>query len=58
MNIAELFQGAGLEKILQVTEPLLWDADRFKQRAAAETIAGLVRGGSTQFSMHAPVRDT
>jgi hypothetical protein len=37
-------QGAGFENILNAAEQLLWDADRFKQRAAAEVLAGITRG--------------
>ncbi|KAA1468528.1 hypothetical protein DENSPDRAFT_833844 [Dentipellis sp. KUC8613] len=42
--IAKIYQGAEVERILSETDPLLWDADRFKQRAGAEVIAGLTRG--------------
>ncbi len=37
-------QGIGFENILNSAEQLLWDADRFKQRAAAEVLAGITRG--------------
>jgi hypothetical protein len=37
-------QGAGLENILNSAEQLLWDTDRFKQRAGAEMLAGVTRG--------------
>jgi proteasome activator subunit 4 len=37
-------QGAGFEKILNSAEQLLWDTDRFKQRAGAEMLAGITRG--------------
>ncbi len=37
-------QGVGFEKILNATELLLWDTDRFKQRAGAEMLAGITRG--------------
>jgi len=37
-------QGAGFENILNTTELLLWDTDRFKQRAGAEVLAGITRG--------------
>lgn len=33
-----------MEELLALIEPLYADADRFKQRAAAEVIAGLLRG--------------
>jgi len=37
-------QGAGFETLLNSAEKLLWDADRFKQRAGAEVVAGVTRG--------------
>ena len=37
-------QGAGFENILNSAEQLLWDTDRFKQRAGAEMLAGVTRG--------------
>jgi len=37
-------QGESFENILNSAEQLLWDADRFKQRAAAEVLAGITRG--------------
>lgn len=37
-------QGAGFEDILNSAEQLLWDTDRFKQRAGAEMLAGVTRG--------------
>jgi hypothetical protein len=37
-------QGVGFENVLGSAEELLWDADRFKQRAAAEVLAGITRG--------------
>jgi proteasome activator subunit 4 len=40
-------QGAGFENILSSTEQLLWDTDRFKQRAGAEVLAGITRGIAT-----------
>ncbi|KAH9964279.1 hypothetical protein BC827DRAFT_1190239 [Russula dissimulans] len=43
-TIAKMSQGAGLENILNSAEKLLWDADRFKQRAGAEVVAGVTRG--------------
>jgi hypothetical protein len=39
-------QGIGFEKVLKAIEQLLWDVDRFKQRAGAEVLAGLTRGMS------------
>jgi proteasome activator subunit 4 len=40
-------QGAGFENILNSAEQLLWDTDRFKQRAGAEMLAGVTRGIAT-----------
>jgi proteasome activator subunit 4 len=40
-------QGAGFENILNSAEQLLWDTDRFKQRAGAELLAGVTRGIAT-----------
>jgi len=37
-------QGVGFENILISAEQLLWDTDRFKQRAGAEMLAGVTRG--------------
>ena len=37
-------QGVGFENILNSAEQLLWDTDRFKQRAGAEILAGVTRG--------------
>lgn len=39
-----MFQHEVLELILPAVEPLLKDADRFKQRAGAEMLIGLLRG--------------
>lgn len=33
-----------LEEILAVIDPLLLDVDKYKQRAGAEFLAGLIRG--------------
>jgi hypothetical protein len=41
---AKMSQGIGFENILNSAEQLLWDADRFKQRAAAEVLTGITRG--------------
>ncbi|KAI9462941.1 hypothetical protein F5148DRAFT_1212253 [Russula earlei] len=43
-TIAKMSQGAGFENILIYAEKLLWDVDRFKQRAGAEVLAGVTRG--------------
>lgn len=39
-----MFEDKQLDEILAVIEPLLMDPDRFKQRAGAELLAGLLRG--------------
>lgn len=46
-SIAKMFQGSGFENILNSAEQLLWDTDRFKQRAGAEMLAGVTRGMAT-----------
>lgn len=43
---AKLFNGEDLHQILSVVEPLVTDADKFKQAAAAEILTGLLRGMS------------
>lgn len=39
-----MFGGEKLDELLGVLEPLLLDQDRFRQRAAAEMLAGILRG--------------
>jgi len=39
-----LFNGEDLHQVLSVVEPLMTDADKFKQAAAAEILTGLLRG--------------
>ncbi|KAI0275116.1 hypothetical protein BC834DRAFT_851157 [Gloeopeniophorella convolvens] len=51
-SIAKTSQGAGFENILNAAEPLLWDSDRFKQRAAAEVLAGVARGAKNWPRQH------
>lgn len=41
---AKTFERKHLKELLAIIEPLYSDSDRFKQRAAAEVIAGLLRG--------------
>lgn len=41
---AKMFEHEFLEDVLKVIDPLLTDADRFKQRGAADVLAGLLRG--------------
>ncbi|TFY56124.1 hypothetical protein EVJ58_g7830 [Rhodofomes roseus] len=43
-SLAKIFQHELLELILPAIEPLLKDSDRFKQRAGAEMVIGLLRG--------------
>jgi hypothetical protein len=33
-----------LDGVLNTIDPLLWDTDKYKQRAGAEIWAGLIRG--------------
>ncbi|KAF8274047.1 hypothetical protein EI94DRAFT_1714621 [Lactarius quietus] len=51
-SIAKMSQGVGFEKILNATELLLWDTDRFKQRAGAEMLAGTTRGAKNWPKQH------
>ena len=39
-----MFDSAHLQNLLSAIEPLWQDADKYKQRAAAECMLGLVRG--------------
>jgi proteasome activator subunit 4 len=39
-----MLEHEGLEQLLGVIDPLLSEPDRFKQRAGAELLAGLLRG--------------
>jgi hypothetical protein len=39
-----MFQDRHLDMALNVIEPLWQDSDRFKQRAAAEILQGMLRG--------------
>lgn len=39
-----MFEHEVLDDILAVSDPLLLDPDKFKQRAGAEFLAGLLRG--------------
>lgn len=41
---AKLFNGEHMHLILRIVEPLMIDADKFKQAAAAEILTGLLRG--------------
>lgn len=51
-SIAKMSQGVGFENILNATELLLWDTDRFKQRAGAEMLAGITRGAKNWPKQH------
>ena len=39
-----MYEDERLDELLGVLEPLLTDTDRFRQRAGAELLAGLLRG--------------
>ena len=41
---AKMFAEQGLDKIFLVIEPLLVDSDKYKQRAGAEILSGILRG--------------
>lgn len=51
-NVAKIFQHEFLELILPAIEPLLKDSDRFKQRAGAEMVIGLLRGSSLKVLLY------
>lgn len=42
--VAKMFEHRFLDHLLPVLEPLLIENDRYKQRAAAELLAGFLRG--------------
>lgn len=44
ITLAKLFNGEHMHLILRIVEPLMTDADKFKQAAAAEILTGLLRG--------------
>lgn len=46
---AKMFWGENIDEVLVVLDPLLWDSDRFRQRAAAEILAGILRGRLATF---------
>ncbi|EGO02735.1 hypothetical protein SERLA73DRAFT_102663 [Serpula lacrymans var. lacrymans S7.3] len=43
-TIAKMFEDNKLDDLLTILEPMLWNSDRFQQNAAAEILAGLLRG--------------
>ncbi|KAJ3807112.1 hypothetical protein F5876DRAFT_90743 [Lentinula aff. lateritia] len=43
-SLAKIFETDGLAKLLEVIDPLLFDSDKFKQRAGGEVLTGLFRG--------------
>lgn len=43
-SLAKMFEGKKLDEFLSVIDTLLWEPDKYKQRAAAEFLAGLLRG--------------
>ncbi|CAA7258771.1 unnamed protein product [Cyclocybe aegerita] len=42
--LAKVFGDSGLDEILAVVDPLLFDSDKYKQRAGAEILCGILRG--------------
>ncbi|KDR84826.1 hypothetical protein GALMADRAFT_233236 [Galerina marginata CBS 339.88] len=42
--LAKMFGDNGLDDILEVVDPLLFDTDKYKQRAGAEILCGVLRG--------------
>jgi tetrahydromethanopterin S-methyltransferase subunit B len=47
---AKTFEDRHLDAILESIDPLLTDPDRFKQRAGAEVLVGLLRGMAFGFA--------
>ncbi|KIK71342.1 hypothetical protein GYMLUDRAFT_33493 [Collybiopsis luxurians FD-317 M1] len=43
-SLAKTFGTDGLDRLLEVIDPLLVDSDKFKQRAGGEVLTGLLRG--------------
>ncbi|KAJ4476678.1 hypothetical protein J3R30DRAFT_3759946 [Lentinula aciculospora] len=43
-SLAKTFETNGLDILLEVIDPLLFDPDKFKQRAGGEVLTGLLRG--------------
>ena len=41
---AKMFGDEGLDEIFLIIEPLLIDSDKYKQRAGAEILSGILRG--------------
>ena len=39
-----MFGDEGVDEIILVIEPLLFDSDKYKQRAGAEILSGILRG--------------
>lgn len=50
--LAKTFNNDHKEQILASIEPLLFDSDRYKQRAAAEVLLGLLRGSKHWIRTH------
>lgn len=42
--LAKTFMDAGLDEILTRVDSLLFDVDKYKQRAGAEILVGILRG--------------
>ncbi|KAJ3843176.1 hypothetical protein F5878DRAFT_605646 [Lentinula raphanica] len=43
-SLAKTFESDGLDTLLETIDPLLFDPDKYKQRAGGEVLAGLFRG--------------
>ncbi|KAK7058314.1 Proteasome activator BLM10 [Paramarasmius palmivorus] len=43
-SLAKMFNGHGLDALLQLIEPLISDSDKYKQRAGGEFLTGILRG--------------
>jgi hypothetical protein len=44
LDVAKMLVRYDLNGVLDTIEPLLWDTDKYKQRAGAEVWAGFMRG--------------
>ena len=53
---AKTFEDRHLDTILNSIDPLLTDADRFKQRAGAEVLVGLLRGMGPVYALRFVLR--
>jgi len=53
---AKMFEDRHLDTILNSIDPLLIDADRFKQRAGSEVLVGLLRGMDLVYALRSVLR--